>query len=440
MTEMTNVGRRLTDEARNPQDGQPARAFCGDWSFLRRAGFGHSPWAGASSHAGGFPPVTGPFACPVSGSPGHPSAWSFRQLASSAVVPRIASRGGLAGWFRERLPVSGVQLAELTNEPVPNHLRYWWFCLGGTPAYLFVVQIVTGIMLAFYYQPSAGTAYESVRRITEEVSYGWYFRSVHKWAATLMVAAVILHQMRVYFTGAYRKPREINWMVGMCLLLCTLMVGFTGYCLVFEQLSYWGAKVGANISDTIPVVGGFAKRMLLAGDDYNENTVPRFFMLHAAVLPATMILLIAVHIGIVRLQGVSEFRVQDEPPQEPRHFDFFPDHFYTELIIGLVLMILLSALATVFPAVMGPRADPLTTPEVIKPEWFFYATFRWLKLFSATFAVLSMGLIVFVMFTWPFIDALLRRATGYEDISVWIGIVGVFLLVGLTTWEAIVAH
>jgi ubiquinol-cytochrome c reductase cytochrome b subunit/cytochrome b6 len=97
-------------------------------------------------------------------------------------------------------------------------------------------------------------------------------------------------------------------------------------------------------------------------------------------------------------------------------------------------------LATVFPAFMGPRADPLTTPEVIKPEWFFYATFRWLKLFSGTFAVLSMGFIVFVMFTWPFIDKFLRKATGYEEISVWIGIVGVFLLVGLTTWEALVAH
>ena len=111
-----------------------------------------------------------------------------------------------------------------------------------------------------------------------------------------------------------------------------------------------------------------------------------------------------------------------------------------ELIAGLVLMVLLSVLATVFPATMGPQADPLTTPEVIKPEWFFYATFRWLKLFSGTFAVLSMGFIVFTMFVWPFIDKWLRRITGLEDISFWIGIVGVFLLVGLTTWEALVAH
>ena len=145
-------------------------------------------------------------------------------------------------WFRERIPVSGERLKELSNEPVPNHLKHWWFCLGGTPAYLFVVQVVTGILLAFYYQPSPETAYQSVQRITEEVQFGWFLRGVHKWGATLMIAAVILHQMRVYFTGAYRKPREISWMVGMGLLLATLGTGFTGYSLVYEQLSFWGRR------------------------------------------------------------------------------------------------------------------------------------------------------------------------------------------------------
>ena len=111
-----------------------------------------------------------------------------------------------ADWWSERVPISGDQLRELTNEPVPNHMKKWWFALGGTPAYLFVVQIVTGIMLAMYYQPSSTTAYESVQYITDEVALGWYFRGLHKWAATLMIATVILHQMRVYFTGAYDLP------------------------------------------------------------------------------------------------------------------------------------------------------------------------------------------------------------------------------------------
>lgn len=346
----------------------------------------------------------------------------------------------IAKWFKERIPISGDQLRELTNEPVPNHLKRWWFCLGGTPAYLFVVQILTGILLAFYYQPAPATAYESVRFITDEASYGWYIRSVHKWGATLMIASVILHQMRVYFTGAYRKPRELNWMVGMCLLISTLMTGFTGYSLVYEQLSFWGATVGANIADQVPVIGGAIKKMMLAGESYNDRTLARFFILHAAFLPVTMILLIFVHITLIRLQGITEFHFEDEKDEGPKHFNFFPDHLYTELIMGLVIMIILSALACILPATMGPAADPLTTPEVIKPEWFFYVVFRWLKLFSGTAAVLSTGLIVFLMFAWPFIDGFIRRKTRATEASVWIGIVSVLAIIALTLWEAVVAH
>ncbi|MCE9582924.1 MAG: cytochrome bc complex cytochrome b subunit [Planctomycetes bacterium] len=274
-------------------------------------------------------------------------------------------------WLRERIPLDGDQLREMSNEPVPNHLKRWWFALGGTPAYLFIVQIVTGILLAFYYEPSPRTAYGSVKYITDTAAYGWYFRSVHKWGATLMIAAVILHQMRVFFTGAYRKPREINWLIGMCLLACTLGAGFTGYSLVYEQLSYWGTTVGANISASVPVVGPFMKAMMLGGDTYNERTLPRLFMVHAAILPAVMLGLITVHIALIRLQGVTEFQFKDEPADKPKTFPFFPDHFYTELSVGLVLMVLLSALATILPATLGPHADPLSTPEVIKPEWFF---------------------------------------------------------------------
>ncbi len=138
------------------------------------------------------------------------------------------AEGRVAGFLRERLPVDRARLQELTNEPVPHHLKHWWFCLGGTPAYLFVVMIVTGILLAFYYEAAPERAWESVRSITDEVAFGWFLHSIHHWAATLMVAAVILHQMRVFFTGAYRRPRELNWLIGMGLLVCTLIAGFTG--------------------------------------------------------------------------------------------------------------------------------------------------------------------------------------------------------------------
>jgi len=307
-------------------------------------------------------------------------------------------------------------------------------------AYLFVVQVFTGILLATLYEPSPTTAYDSIAYITHGATYGWYFRSLHKWAATFMIAAVILHQMRVYFTGAYRRPRELNWLIGMCLLLCTLLIGFSGYSLVFEQLSYWGATVAANLCETVPVIGTIIKRFLLGGDAYNQRTLSRMFILHAAVLPAAMVLLLAVHVTLIRLHGITELKFDDEPKEAPRYFNFFPDHICTELIVGLVLMLLLSALAITFPAELGPKADPLTTPEHIKPEWFFYVTFRWLKLFPLTFAVLSMGFIVCAMYLWPWIDGAIRRVTKREEASVWIGIVAVIAIIGLTVWEAVAAH
>lgn len=300
-------------------------------------------------------------------------------------------------------------------------------------------MIVTGILLACYYQPGPTTAYQSVRFITEEVAFGWYIRSLHKWSATFMVAGVILHQMRVFFTGAYRRPRELNWMIGMGLLVSTLVGGFTGYSLVFEQLSYWGATVASNIADAVPLVGSFAKRMLLAGDTYNSHTLSRLFVIHAALMPTLMVLLLVLHIAMVRLHGVTEFRFPDDK-SEKKYFNFIPDHLFTELIVGLLLMIVLSTLAVTLPAEMGKIADPLTTPEVIKPEWYFYVSFRWLKLFPATVAVLSMGLIVFLFFVWPFVDGLIRRRWPGSEASLWIGAVSVITIVSLTVWEAVVAH
>ncbi len=347
---------------------------------------------------------------------------------------------GFSSWIQERLPISGDSFKELTNEPVPNHLKHWWFCIGGTPAYLFIVQIITGIMLAMYYKAAPETAYESVAYITNEANYGWFIRSMHKWSGTLMIAAMVLHQMRVFFTGAYRKPRELNWIVGMLLLIVTLLTGFTGYSLVFEQLSYWGATVGANISDNVPVIGGFLKNMLLAGDTYNANTLSRFFILHAAVFPVSIILLLIAHLSMVRVQGVTEYKFKGEENDEKTHFNFFPDHLLTELGIGLFLMVLISSLAVALPAEMGAIANPLATPEVIKPEWFFYVAFRWLKLFTGSTAVITQGLVVAVMMAWPFIDGAIRRRRPNSEFSVWVGVLAVLAIIGLTVWEAAVAH
>ena len=338
-------------------------------------------------------------------------------------------------WLAERIPIDPDAVRHFTSEPVPSHLRRWWWCLGGTPAYLFVVMATTGILMTFYYVPDPAGAYESVQRITEELPFGWYIRSVHKWAANLMIVAVILHMMRVFFTGAYRRPRELNWMIGFGLLLCTLFFGFTGYSLVYEQLSYWGATVAGNLTEAVPGIGPTLARFMRGGETVGDNTLTRFFVFHIGVLPTLVTLLLFLHLLLIRLHGVTEYRFADDPPG--RTFPFFPDHFLTELIIGVFLMFLLTCLACTFPAEMGPKANPLVTPEHIKPEWYFYFTFRWLKLTGLTFAVLSLGFAGFVGFLWPLLDAAVRQLRPGSEFSVYVGIVVVIGLMALTLWEAI---
>jgi len=349
---------------------------------------------------------------------------------------------GAAAWLKRRIPLNPEILNTIASEPVPNHLRLWWYCIGGTPAYLFVVQVVTGILLTFYYIPNPDHAYQSVQMITEQVPYGWYLRSIHHWSSNLMIITVILHAMRVYFTGAYRKPRELNWMVGSLILFTVLFFGFTGYSLVYEQLSYWGATVAGNLTASVPLIGEFLAGFLQGGETLSDNTLTRYFIIHIGILPTVIVLLLIVHIGLIRLHGVTEFHTTKESGEEHtgKTFPFFPNHFLTELMIGVILMVVLTCLALIFPAGLGEPANPLVTPAHIKPEWYFYFTFRWLKLTSLTFAVLSLGFAGFLFVMWPFLDSMIRRKKPNSEASVYIGIVVVVGILILTIWEAIATH
>ena len=340
-------------------------------------------------------------------------------------------------WIKERIPVDLDRLSEFTNEPVPGHLRKWWFALGGTAAFLFAVQILTGILLLFYYVPEPGRAYDSVRHISNDVPYGWWIRSLHKWAASGMIVAVCLHTMRVFFTGSYRKPRELTWVVGCFLLFATLFAGLTGYSLVYEQLSYWGATVTANLAGALPGVGATLSRLVRGGDAVGPSTLTRFFVLHAAILPVAICGLVAAHIVLVRLHGVSEFRFSHDE-DEPRSFPLIPDHVLTEISILLTLFILLNVIAVISPAGLGEPANPQVTPEHIRPEWYFYFAFRWLKLTSLRVGVLGTFTAALVMIFWPAVDAALVRLAPKRDLSVLFGIAAVLVVVVFTVWEALV--
>lgn len=344
--------------------------------------------------------------------------------------------------LRERLqamfPFNWELLKHAGAEPVPYHLKKWWFCLGGTVLYLFIVQVVTGIALTFYYVPSPDQAYASVAAITQEIRFGWFIRSLHKWSANFMIVAVFLHMLRVYFTGAYRHPRQLNWCIGFLLLGTTLTFGFTGYSLVYEQLSFWGATVAANLTEAIPLIGPYLGYFLRGGPEVGENTLTRFFILHIGVLPTVAFVLVGLHILLIRLHGVTELQFEGEMvPEEERHFRFWPDHATTELMIGVLLMYLLTIMALIFPAGLGAPADPTQTPEHIKPEWYFYFNFRLLKLTSLRMSVLLTLVLGGIAFFWPFIEEWLTRRFRMPDkIPVVLGVIAFLGFLILTVWES----
>lgn len=177
------------------------------------------------------------------------------------------------------------------------------FYLGMISFFLFVILIVTGVVLMLYYQPAIPNAYQNMKDLQYVVSNGSFLRNMHRWAAHLMVLTVFLHMLRVFFKGAYKPPREFNWVVGVILLVLTLLLSYTGYLLPYDQLSYWAVTVGANIVKYVPVIGTQIRYLLLGGSQIGENTLIRFYVLHCVILPLIMCMLVALHFWRIRKDG-----------------------------------------------------------------------------------------------------------------------------------------
>jgi len=348
------------------------------------------------------------------------------------------SKSGIIGKIDEMFPFDWEILRQAGAEPVPYHLKKWWFCLGGTVLYLFIIQVITGIALTFYYIPFPEEAYQSVARITQEIRFGWFIRSLHRWASNFLIVALFLHMFRVYFTGAYRHPRQINWLIGFILLFIILTFGFTGYSLVFEQMSFWGATVATNLTEAVPLIGPTISYFLRGGPAIGDNTLTRFFVLHIGVLPTLAFIFIGLHILLIRLHGVTELHFEGEPvPEEKRFFRFLPDHLINELMLGVLLLYILTILSLIFPVGLGTPADPNVTPEHIKPEWYFYFNFRLLKLTSLKVSVVFTMFLFLAMFLWPFIEEYLQKKLRFPDIlSVMLGLVFVLIFLLFTVWES----
>jgi hypothetical protein len=208
-------------------------------------------------------------------------------------------------WVDERYEIS-EPLSKILKKPVPLYATRWFYCLGGITAFLFVTQALTGIMLAFYYKPTPETAYASIQFIESEVRFGAAVRMIHHWAANGMIVVCIAHMARVFIMGAFKPPRELNWVSGMLLLVMTLAFGFTGYLLPWDQRAYWATTVGSEIAGAIPVIGDLALVFLRVGWDISAQTLSRFYALHVIALPILTLAMMGAHFLMIRRQGVAK--------------------------------------------------------------------------------------------------------------------------------------
>lgn len=327
------------------------------------------------------------------------------------------------------------KVIELIQEEVPDYMNNFFYCMGATPLILFLVAAATGILMSFYYIPYQEKAYESVKAITSEIYLGWFIRGLHKISINLMIFTLFLHLVRVFMTRAYKAPGELKWLLGAILFFTTLAMGFTGYSLVYDQVSYWGMTVVLNMANEIPLIGPPLAYLLRGGAEVSEITLLRLYDLHTKLLPLVLILLIGGHIIAIRTLGFAKIE-----GAEGKHM-FYPAHAIKVGVIALGLLILMVNLVMIFPPGIGEAANPLEVASNVSPPWYFSATYKWITIAPRQPALFGI-LIFFVLFVfYPYIDRFLtKRGFNMGRVNIVFGSAAVVIFAILTLWEIIIGH
>ena len=341
----------------------------------------------------------------------------------------------LSDWLAARLPMERLQAFGRSQaaKPLPPNVS-WFHTFGSLLLFLLLNQIVTGILLMVYYRPTTDHAFDSVRYISAKAAFGWLIRGLHSWGSTLMVLLLLLHMARTFFMGAFKKPRELTWMVGALIFGAMLTFCFTGYLLPWSQLSYWATTVGTEIAGAIPAAGPLLKKLLLGGDAVSQETLLRFYVVHVVVLPWATVGLVVLHLALVRTQGLATLdRVGEESHGGPGWRPFFPNHVLKELTVFSVFLAFLLTLVILWPPEVGEKADPLNTPAGIKPEWYFLPTYQMLKYFPALLGLLVSMLPPLLLLFWPLLDRSPERRLRKRPVSAALGIgaIAIAVVMGL---------
>lgn len=314
-------------------------------------------------------------------------------------------------YFDERFRYIAVRdfFVKQMYKRLPPHTG-WKHVFGSLALLTFLSQVVTGILLLLYYRPTLKEAHKSIQYITGDVPFGWLIRQLHAWGATFMMVAVVLHMTRTYFMASFKRPRELTWILGVVIFLVTMLFGFTGYLLPWNQLSYWATTVGTEVVGAIPWVGEHLKEVLLGGPSVGQETLSRFFLIHVTLLPWALVALIVLHLILMRLHNLATLEdVGSEKPFLPESgVPFWPVHMAKEACVAMVCFGALFTLSVLSPWEIGEPANPLETPEGIKPEWYFLPTYQLLKYFSGPMGkflgILVSGVPFLMLFLWPFIE------------------------------------
>jgi len=291
--------------------------------------------------------------------------------------------GRVGEWFDQRLQL-GRPIREVMEHPVPRQTASWWYVFGSAALTVFLFQIVTGILLALVYVPSAGEAWSSLQTLNHQITLGWFIRALHGWGSNFMLAIVIIHLVQVFLFGAYKFPRELTWVLGVFLLLFTLGMAFTGQVLRFDQDAYWGLGIGASIASRVPILGPALVKLLLGGPIIAGATLSRFFALHVFVIPGLLIGFVGLHVLMVLKLGVNEWPMPGRIVRRATYVreyheltakegvPFVPYAIWKDIVFsGFILLCIL-----VFAVVLGPfgpggQPDPTIIQTAPKPDSFF---------------------------------------------------------------------
>ena len=286
-------------------------------------------------------------------------------------------------WFEFRLQLQ-APVAEAILHPVPRNTASWWYVFGSAAFTLLLLQIVTGILLALVYVPSAASAWNNLEMLNHDLPLGWFLRGMHFWGSNFMVAVVLIHMAQVFLFGAYKFPRELTWIIGVFLLLMTLGMAFTGQVMRFDQDAYWGLGIGASIMSRVPLIGGPLVHLLIGGPIIAGATLSRFFALHVFIIPGTLLILVAAHVWMVLKLGINDWPMPGRPVRRATYMaeyhklahddglPFFPGAFWKDLIFSGAILGAVAVCAAVFGP-YGPTGfpDPTIIQTVPKPDFYF---------------------------------------------------------------------